>query len=138
MSLPTLLVVLHVISDLVWIGSIAAVSVVLASPAGDARTRGALAHAVYRRLAAPAFGLAFLAGVARLALSPRAYLVDSHWMHGKLTLALVVIALHHVVGGRARALAAGTKSEAGQAGTLGRVLLVAAALAAFLAVAKPF
>jgi len=73
-----------------------------------------------------------------LGMQWRLYLVASHWMHGKLPLALAVIALHHVIGGRAKALASGSRKEAGPVGTLGIALFLAAALAALLAVTKPF
>jgi putative membrane protein len=66
------------------------------------------------------------------------YMVATHWMHAKLTLAVVVIAIHHVIGLRAKALASGKRKDAGPVGVLALVLFLGAAGAAFFAVAKPF
>src|SRR5262245_22604701 len=138
MDLRVLLVVLHVVANLVWIGSISAVAVVLGGANGEPKTRGAIALDVYRKLAVPAFVIAFLSGLTRLILDTKLYLVVTHYMHPKLTLALVVIALHHVIGARAKRMASGVKNEAGPMPLLGGVLVAAAAVAAFLALTKPF
>ena len=120
---------LHVSGNIVWIGSILAVGLVLAGTRGEAslvRLRGELAYDIYRRLAVPAFIVSFLCGAVRLGSDMSYYLKQHHWMHGKLTLALVVIALHHVIGARARKMANGAVQEAGPAGILSVVLAVAA------------
>jgi putative membrane protein len=127
---------LHVSGNLVWIGSIVAVGLILTGKKGESRVRGTIAYDVYRRLSVPAFVVSFLCGAIRLIESPRYYLHDSHWMHAKLPLALAVIALHHVIGGRAKKMAAGSVEQAGPAGTLAAVLLVAALGAAFFAIFK--
>jgi putative membrane protein len=59
-------------------------------------------------------------------------------MHGKLTFAVAVIALHHVIGARAKRAAAGQAAPVGNVGILGIALFVAAACAAFFAIVKPF
>ena len=131
-----LLVWLHVVGNLVWIGAILAVGVVILSKAGDAKTRGEIALGIYLRLAVPAFVLSFACGAGRLLTDLSYYLKQHHWMHGKLVLALIVIALHHVIGGRAKKLARGTVQDAGPAAILSTVLAVAAVGAAFLAIYK--
>ena len=131
-----LLVWLHVVGNLVWIGAILAVGVVILSKVGDAKTRGEIALGIYLRLAVPAFVLSFVCGAGRLLSDPSYYLKQHHWMHGKLVLALIVIALHHVIGGRAKKLARGTVQDAGPAAILSTVLAVAAVGAAFLAIYK--
>jgi putative membrane protein len=128
------LIWLHVSGNLVWIGAILAVVVAISGGAADPKARGEIAVGIYKRLAVPAFVVSFVCGAIRLGLDPKHYLVDSHWMHPKLTLALVVIALHHVIGARAKKLAAGTVQDAGPARVLGVVLGVAALGAAFFAV----
>lgn len=133
-----ILVFVHVTANVVWIGSILAVVVVLTGRAGELAVRGALAREVYRKLAAPAFGVSFLAGVIRLALDTGYYFSATKFMHGKLTFALAVIALHHVIGARVKRAESGQIASAGNVGTLGIVLLVAAACTAFFAVVKPF
>jgi protoporphyrinogen IX oxidase len=130
------LVWLHVSGNLVWIGSILAVGVVMVSTVVESKVRGKLASDIYRRLAVPAFIVAFVAGMARLLLDPGYYLAQHHWMHPKLLLAFGVIALHHVIGARARKMALGSVQERGPAGILTVALAVAALGAAFFAVLK--
>jgi len=125
---------LHVLGNFVWIGSILAVSVVILARAGDPKTRGELALAIYKRLAVPSFLVSFVCGAIRLGLAPHYYLVEHHWMHPKLTFAVVVIGLHHVIGARAKKLARGTVQDSGPTAILAMVLLVSAAAAAFFAI----
>ncbi|MBV9948332.1 MAG: CopD family protein [Myxococcales bacterium] len=141
LSLPTALVALHVLANVVWIGSILSVALLLAraplSSAAGAGDVAALAQRLYARLASPAFFMSFAAGLARLSLQPAMYL-HMPWMHAKLTCALVVIGLHHVIGARARRLAAGGSREeaARRIPMLGAVIFAAAALAVLLGVYK--
>jgi putative membrane protein len=130
------LIWLHVSGNIVWIGSILAVAVVLVSGKGEPQVRGAIASDIYRRLAVPAFVISFVCGATRLGMDAKHYLKDTHWMHAKLPLALAVIALHHVIGARAKKTAAGTVQDAGSAGTLAVVLAVAAIGASFFAIFK--
>jgi putative membrane protein len=134
--MQTALIWLHVVGNIVWIGSILAVGLVLVGKNGEPRVRGAIAVDLYRRLAVPAFVVSFLCGASRLGLDAKFYLKDHHWMHPKLLVALGVIALHHIIGARARKTAAGAVQEAGPAGTLTAVLAVLAVLATFFAVFK--
>ncbi|MGH7283692.1 MAG: CopD family protein [Polyangiaceae bacterium] len=102
--LETLLVALHVLANLVWIGSIVSVGVLL-SWADSSPNSAALMEAarrLYLRVATPAFVASFVFGLGRLLLSPGAYM-RLHWFHGKLAAALAVIALHHVLGARTKA-----------------------------------
>lgn len=131
-----LLVWLHVVGNIVWIGAILAVGVTIAGRAGDAKTRGEIALSIYMRLAVPAFVLSFVCGAGRLLLDPSYYLKQHHWMHAKLPLALAVIALHHVIGGRAKKLARGTVQDGGPVAILTAVLALAAVGAAFFAIFK--
>ncbi|HET9955832.1 MAG TPA: CopD family protein, partial [Polyangiaceae bacterium] len=143
-SIEALLLCIHVIANLFWIGSITAVGLLVAagasagSAADLAVERGRLARLVYQRLATPAFGISFLAGVARLVLNLQYYFVASHFMHGKLTFALGVIALHHVIGARAKKLAAGQLDASRGAGTLTWACALLAVGAAFFVLIKPF
>jgi protoporphyrinogen IX oxidase len=128
----------HIVANVLWIGSICAVAVVLLGPrtegspkaASDPAVRGALAHRLYLTLAAPAFVASFLFGISRLVLDASHYLKQP-WMHIKLTLAVVVIALHHVIGGRAKKMANGEATSPGPAPVLALVLAVMAAAAAY-------
>lgn len=133
-----LLVVLHVIANLVWIGSILATAVIAVAGGATPEIRGALARRVYARLAAPAFGVSFLAGFSRLLMTPKVYLVQTHWMHAKLAFALAVIALHHIIGARVRRMESGTAQTSGPVGTLAVVLFVCALGAVFFVIVRPF
>lgn len=133
-----MLIALHVVADLFWIGSIAAVALLLARGPGDARQRGASARLVYRTISVPAFVVAFAAGVIQLAQNPTLYFKQTHYMHGKLPLALGVVALHHILGARARRMEAGEAQDAGPAAALGIAAGVLATGAAVLVLLKPF
>jgi len=129
--MAALLIVLHVMANLVWIGSIASVGWLAGAAAGAKSTDAALlARALYLRVATPAFIGSFVCGLARLVMDP-AYYMHLHWFHAKLTAVLVVIALHHVIGGRTKKLAAGSM----QAGAAGGILVGALLASAFLSVA---
>lgn len=130
------LVWLHVVGNIVWIGAILAVARVITSTSADAKTRGALALEIYKKLAVPAFVVSFVCGVSRLGMDPALYFKQSHWMHGKLPLALGVIGLHHVIGARAKKLSLGTVQDGGPTAILGLVIAVLAAGAAFFAIFK--
>jgi putative membrane protein len=130
------LIWLHISGNIVWIGAILAVGVVLAAPEPGPKARGEIARRVYGRLAVPAFVVSFVCGAARLLLDPALYLRQTHWMHAKLPLALGVIALHHVLGARAKKMALGTVQDAGPAAILAGALAVMAVLAAFFAIFK--
>jgi putative membrane protein len=136
-SLATVLVALHVLANVVWIGALLAVAVVLgaASASADPASAGGIARLVHVRLAVPAFLVSFGAGVARIALTPIPY-AHMPWFHAKLTFALAVIVLHHVVGARAKGLATGRMKAAAGAGVLGLATFVCAAGAVLLGVAK--
>jgi putative membrane protein len=111
--LASLLLSIHVIANLIWIGSIVSVGLLLsiATPENLA-SNAAAAKNIYSTVATPAFALSFLFGIARLSLAPAAYM-HLHWFHAKLTFAIAVIALHHVIGAKAkRAAAASTNNDA--------------------------
>jgi putative membrane protein len=142
MEIKTLLVALHVMANLVWIGSIASVGWLVAAAAKSTdRSSAVLARGLYLRVAMPAFLVSFLAGVLRVVLDP-AYYMHLHWFHGKVTFALVVIALHHIIGARSRKLAvaaalpASTENPSGsmQVGKSGGILAGALLAFAFLTV----
>ncbi|HEU4412667.1 MAG TPA: hypothetical protein VFS43_45910 [Polyangiaceae bacterium] len=137
--LDALPLALHVASNLVWIGSLLAVGLLLARGPGSVAERGAAAAAVYRGLAVPAFVASFVLGLLQLGLRPAYYLKETHFMHAKLLLALIVIALHHVLGARARrAAASGAAADVGPAGALTAGIGVCALLAVLVVELKPF
>jgi putative membrane protein len=136
-TLPVLLVAAHVLANVVWIGALLSVAVLagrapfLADPADV----GSLARRVYLRLAVPGFLASFAAGAARIALLPQAY-AHMAWFHAKLGLALVVIVLHHVIGGRARRVAGGNSDAGRGLGIVAGLTFVCVAGVVLLGVAK--
>jgi putative membrane protein len=128
----------HVAANLVWIGSILGVGVLLCAPEGTTQERAALALRLYRTLAVPAFVVAFVTGLGQLLANAEYYFVVKKFMHAKLLFALIVIGIHHVLGARAKRLAAGKTQDIGPARVLTIVLGVAAALAAFFVIREPF
>ncbi len=133
-----LVVALHVASNLAWVGSLLAVGLLLSRGPGSLAERGAAAAAVYRSLSAPAFVASFALGLLQLVSRPGYYLRETHFMHAKLVLALIIIALHHVLGARARRVASGAAKDAGPAGALTVAIGVSALLAVLVVELKPF
>ena len=137
-ALYSILIAVHVAANLVWIGSILCVGHLLVAEQAEMRDRARYAHELYRRLAAPAFGISLVAGVARLSLSAQYYFVDTKFMHPKLLFAVIVIALHHVIGARAKAVSGGRRSSPGPTGVLSLLLLISAVAATLFVVLEPF
>ena len=135
MTAKTVFLVLHMAGNLLWIGGIAAVAVALAT-AGTASTRRSVALAIYKRVAVPGFIASLLGGGVQLFMNTSLYFVQSRWMHPKLTLVVAVIALHHILGARAKRLSEDGPSK--RAGAMGTALVICAVSAAFLSLAKPF
>lgn len=135
MTAQALLLVLHITGNLLWIGGIAGVAVALGT-AGAAAVRKPVALKIYRRVAVPGFIASLIGGGAVLFMNPALYFSQTRWMHPKLTLVLVVIALHHVLGARAKRLASDEPTKG--AHPMGAVLVICAVGAAFLALTKPF
>jgi putative membrane protein len=128
--MDNLFVALHVLSNLVWIGSIASAGWLTgaASRQEDPVVRkvvGELGYRLYKRAAVPAFVSSFAFGLARLLSDPKTYM-RLHWFHGKLTFALAVIAIHHVIGAKARKTAAGSMHSGESSAILVGALLVCA------------
>ncbi len=114
--LSQVVIALHVFAVIFWIGSITVVGWLLANqasaPSADkGATAAELALSLYRRVAAPAFVLAFALGLTAFSQNLGFY-KQAHWMHAKLTLALGVIALHHILGARAKRAASAAEGGA--------------------------
>ena len=137
MPITTVLVAVHVFSNVVWIGSILSVALLVgrARFMADGAEIGGLARRVYTRLAVPAFLGSFVFGLTRFVMGIGAY-AHMPWMHAKLTLALGIIALHHIIGARAKRAASGQAKASGGTTGLMVALLVCAAGVVWLAVAK--
>ena len=104
----------------------------------DSRAAAQIAYELYRKLAIPAFVVSFVTALTRLLLSTELYFVETKYMHGKLLFAVIVIGLHHVIGARAKAVAAGRRSSPGPVGVLALLLLISAVAATLFVILKPF
>jgi putative membrane protein len=111
---------------------------VVGAPWGSARERGALALRLYRWLATPGMVLALVGAIARIVPNYELYFVVTHFMHGKLLFGLIAVALHHVLGAKARAMASGRVASVSGGVAMGAVFLLMAVGATILAVTKPF
>ena len=137
LSPETALLAAHILGNVVWIGSLLSVAVLVSHApwTSEPAEVGRLARRVHVRLAIPAFLLSFGAGVARIARAPLVY-VHMPWFHAKLTFALVVIVLHHIIGARAKRLAGGRVAAASGVDFQGFAVLLCAAGAVLLGIAK--
>ncbi|MEO8875508.1 MAG: CopD family protein [Polyangiaceae bacterium] len=134
--LEPLLVTIHVIANLVWIGSIVTVGTLLgvSAKAENPRAVAQIAAKIYVKLSTPAFVISFLFGLARLMLSASTYM-HLHWFHAKLTFAIAVIALHHVIGAKAKRAAKDDSPRSMQSGKSSAILTSALLACASLTVA---
>jgi putative membrane protein len=136
-SLLSALISLHVLANMVWIGSLLSAAVLLSgtSAAGAGTPPARLGRRIYLRLAMPAFAVSFLCGIGVLGMSLSSYL-HAPWMHAKLTLAAAIIAIHHVIGARARRAGEGRTEAARGATGLAIAVFVCSAGVVWLAVTR--
>jgi putative membrane protein len=137
LSQATALLAAHILGNVIWVGSLLAAALLVAHAPWTAEPPevGRLARRIYLRLSVPSFLLSFGAGVARIALAPKVYL-HLPWFHAKLTFALVLIALHHVIGARAKRVSQGRVAAAAGVDFQAIAVLVCAAGAVLFGIAK--
>ena len=137
MTVDVWLRIAHVVGVILWIGGALSVALVAAAAEGEARrSLATVARSVALKVATPGMVLAWLGGLAMFALHLDAYL-KAGWMHGKITIALIVAALTGVLSGKLRKAAAGEAVKPGTLRTLGLVIIVLAVLNVILALAGP-
>lgn len=136
------LLALHVLADLLWVGSLVSITRVITSAAGEpeaARPRfAAAARRIYRTVSSPWMGIALLTGLVMIGVMHGAQFRFG-WFHGKFTAALAMLALHFVLGARVRAAEASgvdEKSAGAMRSLQVGVLLAAAAAVTFVIVLK--
>ncbi len=139
MQLYPVLLGLHVLSLLLWVGGLVSITQLLAGAGSDNdAVRTALARSargLYRSMASPWMGFALLTGLGMIgALHGEQF--KHGWFHGKFTLALVMLGVHFVIGARVRRVEAQGMSDADVrwARTLQFVVLSVAAGAVFCAI----
>lgn len=136
-----LAVATHLVGMVLWIGGAVTAAVVAASAASEGEA-GRPAIAAARRsvlfVATPGMLLAWIAGLSFLVPNFLELYARAGWMHGKLTLLLILSALTGVLTGRLRKAATGTKpASAGLFGGLAIALMLGAAIVVFLAILRP-
>lgn len=104
-KLRIILLALHVFSLLFWVGSLVSITRVMSAAEGEAdavRARlASTARKIYRAVASPWMGVATLTGFGMIGVVHGAYFRFG-WFHGKLTAAIVMLALHFVLGSKVR------------------------------------
>jgi putative membrane protein len=125
------------LANIVWIGSLLSVAALLSDSGKttDPATSAKLARRTYLHLSVPAFLVSLICGLVVLTTSASLYF-HAPWMHAKLTLAVVVIALHHVLGARARRAAGGQAAAALGARKLALAIFACSACVVWLAVTR--
>lgn len=141
MNATTLLLAVHVLAVIFWVGSLVSITRLLGlakTLEGDARakvTDGA--RAVYRSVSSSAMGVALLAGLAVLGANTALFRMG--WFHPKLTAAIIMLVLHFLLGAKVRkaqaaADDAGYRSAVASVGALQWGVVLAALLAVFAVV----
>lgn len=135
---------LHLLSLMLWVGSLVSITRVLSGAQGESdAVRPRLADAarrIYRTVASVWMGIATLTGIALIAIDGAA-LFHAGWFHGKLAAALALLAVHFVLGARVKSAQSQGLTDEVAAGArtlqLG-VLLLATLSVAFVVVLKAF
>lgn len=128
---------LHFLGVAFWAGSAIAVAFTAATPTpSDAGVAGAL-RKVMLRVTAPAMLLAFAGGLAMFVTNIAIY-QRAGWMHGKITLAVILAGATGVLSGRIRRWAQGQDIEPKSFARIGWFMVVIAVLIVTFAVFRPF
>jgi putative membrane protein len=133
--------ILHVVGIVLWVGGTALAAWTAAQLALSSRDAAAAGLAAVRRglvvIATPGLLLAWLGGLAMFLTGLDIY-ARAGWLHGKITIALVLSALHGILMARVRRAATGERpsSQSLFAG-LAIAIVCAAAIATALAILRP-
>jgi putative membrane protein len=143
MTFQLLAVATHLLGAILWVGGTATAAVVaIAASREEGAARTATLNAARRAvlmIATPGLLLTWIAGLSFLVPNFTTLYARAGWMHGKLTILLVITALTGVFTGRLRKAATGKKEPSvGLFAATVLVLLVGAAVIVFLAELQPF
>lgn len=129
---------LHVLGLIFWIGGSVTAALVVVLAAGEAQKVAVAARRAVLLIATPGMLLAWVAGLTVLANGWSAVYAKAGWMHGKVTVALIITGLTGVLTGRLRRAAAGTgEVNTGLLRGLAIAILVLAVVVLFLARFQP-
>lgn len=137
MNLPITLLAVHLLAVILWVGSLVSITRVLTmalDASGESRAKlTEAARGVYRSVSSVWMGISLLAGIGLIAVTPGLFRMG--WFHGKLTAAIVMLALHFVLGAKVRRAQMEAAEDAAFRGALASVrglqvgVLAAAAIA---------
>lgn len=131
---------LHILGVILWIGGCASAAWTSAQLVGAAATVRAEGLAAVRRsllaIATPGLLLAWLGGLTMFVTYLDVY-ASAGWMHGKITVAILLSALHGVLLARVRRAAGGQPVSQSLFAGLGMALVIGAAIVVALVVFRP-
>lgn len=134
-TIALLLRVVHLLAVILWAGGL--VSVGLSAAFGAQQPGGiATARRLQRRLVNPAMIVAWLAALAMLFDGWQSLYARAGWMHGKITLALLLSGLTGFVGARLRRAEAAESAPSGS--TYSRAAIATMAIATLIVVLAKF
>lgn len=129
---------LHVLGLIFWIGGSVTAALVVVLAAGEVQKVAVAARKAVLFIATPGMLLAWVAGLTVLTSGWSAIYAKAGWMHGKVTVALIITGLTGVLTGRLRRAAAGTgEVNTGLLRGLAIAILVLAVIVLFLARFQP-
>ncbi|MBW2464482.1 MAG: CopD family protein [Deltaproteobacteria bacterium] len=130
---------LHVLGIIMWIGGTAATALMVVLVADDARAATAAAgRKVMLMVATPGLLLAWAAGLTVLIPNFTSVYAKAGWMHGKLTIALIISGLTGVLVGKVKKAAAATDIGLGAVKGMALGVLLLGAISLFFVFLKPF
>ena len=141
MTFHDLAIATHLVGVILWIGTMVGAAIIAAGAANQPEeTRKAMLGAVRRVLlaiSAPAMLIAFAAGLSFLVPNFTTLYAHAGWMHAKLTLVLIMAALHGVLTARVRKGSKGAPVSSGLLSGLAVAIVLGAAAVVFLAILRP-
>ncbi|MCC6874685.1 MAG: CopD family protein [Sandaracinaceae bacterium] len=141
MTLRALAIATHIVGLILWVGGTASAALVAASVADAAEETRKVAYGAARKavlfIGTPGVVLTWIAGLSVLLPDFSVLYARAGWMHGKLTVILLLTALTGVLTGRLRRAAKGTAVSATTFSGLAIGLVLGAAIIVFLAILRP-
>ena len=133
--------VVHILGVIFWIGGAVTVAWIATAIGGDNKESSStglsqVARSAALRIATPGMVLAWVGGLILLATHWSTY-ARAGWMHGKITVALIVAALTGVLSGKLRKAAQGEPVSVGTLRGLGWAIALLAVLNVVLALVGP-
>ena len=138
MTAANIALVVHFLGLLLWIGGATTCAWIAASVVSSGETKAlSSVRSALLAIVMPGLLLATIGGLARLIPNWSALYAHAPWMHAKLTIGLVLAALHGVLVGRVRKASTGTPVAPGIFVGIGVTYVVLGTVAVALAILRP-